>query len=246
MQLPKKITPDSIINAVVEVKYESKVPFELLIGLLFPVFDDSYTYTAKPLKNPSALIINPMQELAMNLGGQSLLYNDKISIRLLPSAFVFSCLGKYIGWDLFRAEIEKVLKIIGNTGYVIKWNRLGLRYITEYLKTDLKDCTKFSFTFGFPEVQSLSTTFHNEFEYKGAKVIMNLNNKIPTVRQQEINKTLEVVPSSIIDVDVIKDPLSLEKVEEIMDVMEEVHTYEKEVFFTLLTEDFLKTLHPEY
>ena len=244
MQLPKKITPDSIINAVVEIRYESNTPFELLIGLLAHAFDDSYTYTARPLK-PSPMA-TPIQELTLNFGGQSLLYNSKISIRLLPNSFVFNCLGKYIGWESFRQEINKALLIIENSGHILKWNRLGLRYITEYLKTDLKDCTKFSFTFGFPAVQSLSTTFHNEFEYQGVKVIMNLNNKVPTVRQQEPNKMLEVVPTSIIDVDVIKEPLALKKAEEIMTVMDEVHNYEKEVFFTLLTKEFLETLHPEY
>jgi uncharacterized protein (TIGR04255 family) len=110
----------------------------------------------------------------------------------------------------------------------------------------LQDCTKFEFSFGFPEVQSISTAFHSEFEYKQTKVILNLNNKIPIVRQQAINKEPEVVPTSIIDVDVIKEPLEIEKIEDVLNVLHQVHENEKEVFFTLLTEDFLQTLNPEY
>lgn len=242
MQLPKKITPDSIVNAVVEVKYESRIPFELLMGLLVDKFDDSYNYTTRPLRP----LLGKQQELAINFGSQALLYNERISLTLLPNALGFNCLGKYIGWTLFKEEINKALQIIYSTGHIVKWSRVGLRYITEYLKTDLKDCTKFNFTFGFPEVQSLSTTFHNEFEFKGAKVIMNLNNKIPTIRQQEMNSTVEIIPSSTIDIDVIKEPLALAQVNQIMNIIEEVHEHEKEVFFTLLTDDFLKTLNPEY
>jgi uncharacterized protein (TIGR04255 family) len=247
MQLPKKITPDSIIDAVVEVKYLSNTPFEVLIGLFFKAFDESYVYTTRPLKNHSpGLQVNLMPGLVINMGGQSLLYNERISIKLLPNAFVFSCLDKYIGWKFYKPEIDKALKIIGNTNQVVKWNRVGLRYITEYLKTDLKSCTKFSFSFGFPDVQSISSAFRTEFEYKNAKVILNLNNKIPIVRQQATNREPEVIPTSIIDVDVIREPLEIEKIDDLAGIIDQVHEIEKEVFFSLLTDDFLKTLNPEY
>jgi uncharacterized protein (TIGR04255 family) len=110
----------------------------------------------------------------------------------------------------------------------------------------LKSCTKFSFSFGFPDVQSISSAFRTEFEYKNAKVILNLNNKIPIVRQQATNREPEVIPTSIIDVDVIREPLEIEKIDDLAGIIDQVHEIEKEVFFSLLTDDFLKTLNPEY
>jgi hypothetical protein len=49
MKLPKKITPDRIKDAIVEVKYSSKYPFEVIVGLIFKALDDSYKYTNRPL-----------------------------------------------------------------------------------------------------------------------------------------------------------------------------------------------------
>ena len=156
MPFPKRIA-DNIIDAAVEAKYTSKYPFEVLIGLIFNALDESYQYTSRPLKAGIATqsFNHPFIPIAMNLGGQSLFYNELISVRLLPNAIGFACLAKYIGWEDYSREIEKVLTTIVQTGYIDQWTRVGVRYMSEYVSADLKDCTKFNFTFGFPAVQRL-------------------------------------------------------------------------------------------
>ncbi len=52
---------------------------------------------------------------------------------------------------------------------------------------------------------------------------------------------------SIIDIDVIKDFSPIESSKNvILNKIDNAHTIEKEIFFTLLKNDFLKTLNPEY
>jgi uncharacterized protein (TIGR04255 family) len=247
--VPKKINPDNIINAVVEVKYSSNYPFELQAGLLFPVFDETYTYTSRLLKSPHpylSMISPPFLEAPLNLNGVSLFYNDKISVRIAPNSFVISCLDKYIGWHEFGPQIEKVIATITKAGYITKWNRVGLRYITEYVNTDLKECTHFSFRFGIPESTSSLTGFHTEFEYQGIKVIINLSNQIPVPRQPSPGAVPEIIPTSLIDVDAIKESLDITEQKALLEEIEKVHDMEKEVFFSLLTEEFIETLNPEY
>jgi uncharacterized protein (TIGR04255 family) len=166
---------------------------------------------------------------------------------LAPNAVIFGCLNnKYIGWDKYKVEIEKVLRTFAGTGHITKWIRVGIRYISEYLNRDLRECTKFDFTFGLPEARSSSTTFRSEFEYKGAKVILNLNNKMPLIRQQSADNTAQIVQTSIIDLDVIKEPLAVVEIGDLMEVINTTHDLEKELFFNLLTEEFLTTLNPVY
>jgi len=247
MPVPKKITPDSIIDAAIEIKYLSNLPFEVLIGVFFDAFDETYQYTTRPLKTqPSVLPTNPLQDLVLNIGSQSLLYNDSISIKLLPNSIVFGCLDKYIGWERYSAEINKALNTIGATKRIEKWNRVGLRYIHEYPQKDLKEFTHFRFTFGFQDIQSTSTAFRTEFQFQGARFILNLNNKVPTLKQEETKKILQLVPTSIIDVDVIKDNLSLTRIEELLEVIHHTHDIEKAFFFDLLTKEYVDTLKPEY
>ena len=47
---PTKITPDRIKSAIVELKYSSKLPFEVVIGLFYKVLDDTYTYVNRPMQ----------------------------------------------------------------------------------------------------------------------------------------------------------------------------------------------------
>jgi uncharacterized protein (TIGR04255 family) len=248
MQLPKRITPDSITEAVVEVQYLSHTSFEVLIGIFYQAFDKSYTYTNRPINPSNVLPSSPAtrnQEITIKFGTQSIIYNQKVSISFLPNAFVFNCLNQYIGWHDYRPEIDRALKILWSTGQIEKWTRVGLRYVTQYPQKDLKDCIKFNFTFGFPEVQSVTTAFKSEFEYKEFRVVLNLHDKLPIVRQQT-GKHPEVTPSSVIDIDVIADRLSLESLDDLLNVIDDTHLKEKEVYFGMLKDEFLKTLNPEY
>src|SRR6185312_2235690 len=223
MRLPTKITPDSISEAVVEIRYLANLPFEVLLGLFFEAFDESYTYTSRPPKPPrQGLYENRQQGLVINLGGEKLLYNDKITILLRNNAFVFSCLDGYIGWEAFRPEVEKAVKTIEGTGKITKWNRVGLRYISQYPNTDLKACTNFDFTFGQPSIKSTSTALRTEFNYEGTKVILNLSNQVPMLRRQTVNKIPETVPTSVIDVDVIKELLDASDANGLMNIADEV------------------------
>jgi uncharacterized protein (TIGR04255 family) len=249
MQVPKKITPDNIKEAVIELRYQSDLPFEVLLGLFFNAFDDTYTYTSTPIKNKPNVpgqIGKQNKEVVINLGGQSILYNDKISIRIAPNAFVFSCLTQYIGWGDFIPEVKKALTTISETKYVEKWTRIGLRYITEYKNKDLKDCINFNFSFGLPEVHSVSTSFRSEFNYFNSKIILNLNNKIPALEQNSANPQPQIIPVSIIDIDVIKEPLEITNNDKLFEEIEDSHKKEKAIFFGMLKNEFLQTLKPQY
>jgi uncharacterized protein (TIGR04255 family) len=247
MSLPKRITPDSIIDAAVETRYASKYPFEILNGIIFSYLQESYRYTTRPLKpNIPLPTSNPITAITMNIGSQSLFYNDAISIRLLPNALIFGCVENYIGWGQYSAEIARVLMAVGQIEQIDRWVRVGIRYTTEYVNTDLKDCTKFNFTFGMPEVQSTSTFFRTELRYRDANVILSLNNKVPAIRQIPGENTAQVVATSTIDIDTIREPLAIDNIPELMAVLHSTHDTEKEIFFRLLKEEFLQTLKPEY
>ena len=250
MSLPSKITPDNIKEAIVEVRYDSNTTFEVLIGIFFQAFDDSWFYTTRPYQSKASPLPtvrqNVSQEVTLRIGSESLFYNGKINIRVLPGSFVFSCLNEYIGWAAYRPEIEKALRIVSSTGVIANWSRVGLRYISEYPGKDLKDCLKFSFSFGMPEIASETMAFRSEFNYKEVKVILNLSSRVPVAIQPAPGAPINIIPTSITDIDVIRDGLRTNKVEDLLNIIENCHESEKELYFGMIEEKFLTTLKPEY
>lgn len=249
MKIPKKISPDRIKDAIVEVKYSSKIPFEVAIGLFYKSLDDTYTYTNRSLGKQqiqNALPVNLFENLEIQIGNRTLFYNDKIKIEFQPNSIIFNCLNDYISWDFYKLEIEKVLAQLSEAGVIDNFTRVGVRYISEYPNIDLKDCVKFSFTFGMPDIVSDIYTFRSEFGQDGLRIILNLANKLPILNPRSTTAQPVITPISNIDIDVIMESLSLVSYKELLDIIETTHSKEKEVFFNLLKEVFLTSLNPIY
>ncbi len=251
MKIPKHITPDNLKDAIVEIKYTASVPFEVAFGLFYKTFDDTYTYTNRPIGNQQLPVPMPMpfnlpQELKISFGEQTLFYNDKIKIELKPNSIIFNCLKEYITWDKYKPEIEKVLNQLTEAKIIENYTRIGIRYINVYPNIDLKNCIKFSFSFGMPEINSETYTFHSEFKVDDLRVNLNLNNKLQIISPKAFLNQVAIAPISIIDIDVIKENFSETDINKLLQNIEEVHIKEKDIFFNLLNENFLATLNPIY
>src|SRR5450755_3757913 len=132
MELPKIIHPHNLKETIVEVKYESDLPFEVLIGTYFNVFDDSYRYTNRPLKQQNIASPNFIQNgITIQLGVSSIFYNDVITLLIQPNSFVFNVVDKYPGWKTYIYELKKALTVLVSTNHVKQFTRVGLRYISE-------------------------------------------------------------------------------------------------------------------
>lgn len=249
MKLPKKIEPDRIKDSIVEVRYTSKIPHEVALGFIYKSLDDTYKYTNRPLgKQELSLPINlgVPKEFKLSIGGTSIFYNDYIKFEIQPGSIIFNCLDKYIKWENFEPEIEKVLLQLSSSEVIDSYSRIGLRYICEYPEMELADISKFSFSFGLPLIKSDIYSFRSEFFIDEYRVILNLNNRLPHVNPLLTNNQRTSPKISIIDIDVIKDNLSISNLNELLEIINSVHLKEKEVFFNVLDENFLLSLNPEY
>lgn len=246
MNIPKKVN-DNIIDSIIEIKFTSKVPFEISLGMIYEALDDSYTYTNRPLVGDGAFPL-PKDEngnLLFSLGSSNyLFYNDSIKLYINKNALVFNCLKEYIGWEKYYLEIEKVLQQIAKTKVITNYTRVGVRYVNEYKNINLTGISKLEFTFGLPEVKSEAYVLQTEFYFNECRVILNLANqviKMPVINPKDSDKRV-----SSVDIDVIQDNLLLETEEEILSIIAKGHQYEKEIFFSILNENFLQSLNPQY
>jgi uncharacterized protein (TIGR04255 family) len=244
MRLPKKIDPDRIKDSIVEVKFTSQLPYEIYLGQIYQSLDETFKYTNRPALGSKniQLPVDVPRELKLTFGAPiSLFSNDKIKFEIQNGSIIFNCIDKYITWDLYFPEIMNVLNQIYTSNCIVSFNRIGLRYISEYPDTDIKSITKFGFSFGMPEISSDNYSFRSEYKKDNFRVILNLSSKIPALNTDFQKKTI-----SSIDIDVISDNLELVDLDTLYSLIDKVHNIEKITFFNLLQEDFLKSLNPQY
>jgi uncharacterized protein (TIGR04255 family) len=246
IELPKIIHPHNLKETVVEIKYDSDLPFEVLVGIFFNAFDESYYYTNRPLKQQKISSPSFIQNgIAIQLGVSSIIYNDIISLLIQPNSFVFNVLENYPGWEIYINEIKKAIVVLTSTDKIKFFTRVGLRYISEYEEKDLNECIKYSFSFGLPDTESETNAFKSQFIYKNKRVILNLNNKLPVNKSRNPQK-IEIVKLSTIDIDVLDEKIKTNDIEQLYYIIEGNHQIEKEIFFSMIKEEFLKSLNPQY
>ncbi|WP_264550009.1 TIGR04255 family protein [Flavobacterium sp. N2820] len=237
MDIPSSINPNRLKNSIIEVFIDYNEPFEILFG-------DFYNNVLKNGQYKNIEISSENSSTEDLTTKKILFYNENIKFVFSENKLVINCNEKYESWSIFFPEIKNVFSFLNlNSNIII--TKIGLRYISEYPGIDLKENMKFEFKFGFPEIISNSYSFNTEFNYKDSLAILTIRNQIPFNNKSNKN---EVIKVSLIDIDIVKDNLNLkiEEIDNIFDSISKSHTYEKEIFFNILREDFIKLLNPQY
>ncbi len=231
MKIPRKITPDNLKDSIVQIRFEPNCFPELLLGKFNDMFEDKITYNGESIASLNKNLIGN------SIGGHFVDSNGKVKIKVANDNITFNLLSKYPGWNNYSPIIYEIITKFLNSSLVKKITRVGLRYISQYENLSVFDNLKMDIS--FPLNQRLSSSqFRNEFDSDSFRIIVTLLNLVSS----PLNSSL----TSIIDIDVIKYFVKNPSNDEIIDTIEIAHNKQKELFFSLLTDDFLKTLKPEY
>lgn len=237
MDIPKSITPNRLKNSILEIFIDYNEPFEILFGVFYNNVLKNGHYKNIELSNENSSIDDLSNK-------KILFYNDNIKFLFSENKLVINCNEKYESWSIYFSEVKNIFGFFDLNSSVII-SKIGLRYISEYPEIDLKENMKFEFKFGFPDIKSNSYSFNTEFNYKDSIAILTIRNQIPFNNKSNKN---EIIKVSLIDIDIVKDNLNLKinDTKSIFDLIEKSHLYEKEIFFSILNEDFIKSLNPQY
>jgi uncharacterized protein (TIGR04255 family) len=202
-KLPKKITPDRIRDAIVQVFFSTDIPFNPLVGYLYSVFDElGYMYTNRL---PSATERGGT-EISIHLTPQHFFFNEHIKIQLLANnSLVFNCMNHYLGWNQYQPLIAGVLKVLCEKEIVLVFNQIGVRYISEFPDISLQGNLRFSFrTEGIPG-KLQNATYRTEWLHGQHKIMVSLGDKLP-VRAVVVEPQQTADFVSLIDIDIISYP----------------------------------------
>jgi uncharacterized protein (TIGR04255 family) len=247
MSLPKKINPDNLKDTLVEVSYIRGVPQELMLGFVSSILEPlGYRYL--PVPNPSINIaLNNNQQIAFGVGNNNggIFVGDNVRVQFTANQIVFNCLeDKYVGWEKYSQVILTIVRNLSEKNVAKDFNRVSIRYISEFESLDIYQAIK-----GIVDISSAGLKLDNSIlkvvdESDNLKTHVTLTNKARRISKSQQGQ--KIIEASLIDINVYENFNPLSDLTVLMDKINQIHNRQKEIFFGLISDDFLNKLNPEY
>ena len=245
MALPIKIDPDNLKQSIVHIKFDAKIPIELISGKFFEVLQAiGFTYIPAPRPAVPMPIKQQFAKIELSNGWPGAFHNSKIKLQILePGHLIFTMFSSYIGWEEYFKNIQQVLQEFAKLDIVTNYKNIGLRYISEYISEPIEPIIKSSFSWNIKgkELNNDASHYKTEIKEKNRRIVINIASLVE--RHNQAIQSVERV--SVIDIDVIC-PLQTDEVGMLINEIDISHTLEKEYFFGLLTDEYVSSINPIY
>jgi len=236
----KSISPDPVVSAVVELRFESTLPKPAIYGVLYSALRGDY---GQQTSLPIMQLPEEVRLKAPNFRFKPWyhLSGDGLTVQIGPDVLAVNCdcSGSYMGWGNFWPLIQQVLARVKDTDVVTEIARIGIRYISFFEDIDIFDNLKLTIQRDGEPFVSGATTFVTLIEDAGFSQRLALQN------DAQLNAPSGAKTGSTVDIDTfsMEQRPSFDGIEE---VIEAGHRQEKQLFFSLLRDEFLETLNPVY
>lgn len=238
MKIPKKINPCPIIEAIVEIRFNSDMPSDAIFGVIYSEFKNEYPkFENLPILQLPETV--RMKDLNLKFQPHYKLIHDNYILQIGPNVISVVNTNDYVGWDNFATKIKETIQRVHKLGVIKKFIRLGIRYIN-FFELDIYENINLKILLSNNPFNSEQLTFRSTI--KSGNFLINL--QILNNGNISVKKVAKV--GSIIDIDTYIQSESTINFENIAELLEEGHNEEKQLFFNLLKNDFLKNLYPEY
>lgn len=240
-QLPSKIEPCPLIDALIEIRFEALWAPSAVFGLIYNEIKDSYS--GNVINLPILQIPEQMRNADPNLKFKPLyrIEGEKAILQIGPDVFGISSRIPYIGWDEFCDHSATLINKIIQAKIVKRVLRLGHRYVN-FFEGDILDNLTVQVSLG-NDCEMENLLIRSEIKDGDFVNIMQLSNcaqyKSPSMNKGALG--------TIIDIDTIREynteDYFITHVEQELNM---AHRCEKKLFFSLLKPRFLGSLNPTY
>ena len=245
MLLPKKLNPDNLKDTLVEIRYAQGIPQELMLGfassILVPL---GYQYLSVSNQNIN-IALNNNQQIAFDLGnnGGGFFIKDDIRIQFVTHQIIFNCLAdRYVGWEKYFQTISDMISALFDKEAIKDFNRVSIRYISEFKNIDIYQGIKGTIDISDAGLKLDNSILRLVDESDNLKTYVTLTNKAKRISPQE----QKIIEASLIDINIYENFNPVSDLEILKNKLNQIHTKQKEVFFSLINDDFLSKLNPEY
>lgn len=233
--LQLKILKEPIIDASLEIRFKSLKPEDAIFGLIYGSLSNEFPKVERlPITRIPEQI--RLEDSKFKFKPFMRISNENFVVQIGYDVITIASYPKYSGWAGFKSKIIEVLNKLHKLGIISEIFRIGLRYIN-FFEDDIYDNINLNINFNNGKISNQNTMLKTEF----------INNGFTSVLQVINNVELENIGyGSIIDIDTSIEANYTEINGSIFANIEEAHRIEKELFFSVLNENYIKALYPEY
>jgi uncharacterized protein (TIGR04255 family) len=241
MQIPKLIDHNHIQDSIVEIRFNVEKESDFFIEDLSAL--KSFYPGAKYVPSDIPFSLKKTDINLKHHPDGTILCGD-YSIGLSFNSISFNCIEGYKSWNLFSGFISDCFELINSlkTNTVKTVSRVGTRYVNFFEGVnELVRITNFSVNLPVSPLHVSKTVFRTSF------LLENVNHNLLIANDATLQNSTNKRSGTIIDIDTFKDnglPNSFD--DKLKDIIELCHNEEKKLFFSLLKQDFLKSLNPKY
>lgn len=245
MKIPRKITPDNIKDSIVQLVFNPLCPPELVVGRFENHLQGLFEFKGGAPSNRKMFRLPNGNELNFEAGvlpgGYFLDRSESVKVTVNSNTLVFNSFKGYPGWDTMYSIIEETIQIMFSKLIIENVNRTGVRYISQFDDVEIFQKIKMTLSLYTSNKSFATTQIRSEYDEEAFKIILNLLNNFERIDNGVKHKF------SMVDIDVIKFYKSASTTaREVIESIDKAHFKQKSTFFSLLSDDFLKSLNPEY
>lgn len=236
-ELPRKIHPCPIKEAVFELRFDSSIPDDAIFGIVFNQFKNDFNNAATPL--PILEIPSQIRNQDPNLmfSPHYKMENSSFTMQIGPKVISLVSINEYSGWDSFQEKILDIFTKLQELKIITRINRLALRYINIFPDVDVFEKT--SVKVMLEGVPWAGSSINVSTEVKN----LPISSTVRIISGAQANISNELIQGSIIDID-----SSIQGVETdcFLDKLNQVHDEEKKLFYKIIGSEYLESLTVDY
>lgn len=233
-RIPKRISPCNLIDTYVEFKFKTDFNSDLLLNLIRD-------------HKENAIIEIPYGIGYDNNNTQKYYTIEEKGIRFLIKGgeLCINIIGEYPGWGNYKKHIESLVFHISDR---VSYTNVRLRYVSKWRNIRILD--HIDGTIHLDQFEQLFKQTEFSFPARYASDIPDQNVVARVTLKDSIKENGEEF--SLVDIDLSsdipndKDAESAPNPVNAIRCLNELHIAEKDMFFKLLSEDFINSLNPEW
>jgi len=242
MKIPISISPCPIIEAIVEVRFESQIDDGAVFGMIFNSIKDDFKKTLDlPIlslpsdvrrKDPNLMFL-PWYRLESISDKNTLMQVGPRTLSIISSKVDSD--WTYPGWNKFSSAINFGIQKLKESGVANTVKRVSTRYIN-FFEENILIKTNFSILLEDTKLNPLNSNLRFEIPDGDFVNIVSVGNNV--IRQLD-NK---IERGSVIDIDTYFDKELLNFFDDHESLINKSHDIEKKMFYRIVSKDYLSSL----